>query len=151
MTEGHTQAYASVGEEWKLSKVWIANFSDPSKPPCPTCTALHGTSVPLNGKFSATQSYATPPKVYIDLHGPPRHPNCRCLILITALKKEDKPYKGKNSPVGLRSFAQKQSKKVVNAFLGISSQHIKDLPHKKFIEFRDTVLRTVRKAFFWRK
>ncbi len=151
MTEGHAQAYAAVGKEWKLSKVWVANFSDTTKPPCPTCTALHGTEVPLNGKFSATQSYATPPKVYLDLYGPPRHPHCRCVLLITALKKEDTAYKGKDSPAGLRSFAQKQSKKVVNAFFGISSQQIKDLPQKKFFEFRDTILNTVRKAFSWRK
>lgn len=151
MTEGHAQAYASVSKEWKLSKVWVANFSDPAKPPCPTCTALHGAEVPLNGKFSVKQSYATPPKVYIDLYGPPRHPHCRCVLLITALKKEDKAYKGKDSPAGLRSFAQKQSKKVVNATTGISSQQIRDLPNKKFIEFRDIVLNTIRKAFSWRK
>lgn len=61
---------------YDLRKVWVANFVDNS--PCPSCVGLHGTSVGLHEYFRDE----TGPSIYRDLMGPPRHPNCRCKLVI---------------------------------------------------------------------
>lgn len=53
---------------------------------CPTCDALNGTELPLDADFDATATSDpnfTPPKPYLTLAGPPRHPHCRCRLVIT--------------------------------------------------------------------
>ena len=145
MTEAHLYAYRDISKGNRLTKVWIANFSDPSKPPCPTCTALHGTEVPFAQSFSSSQTFSSskPPGVYKDLQGPPRHPNCRCVIIVLVGEVD---FSKVNSPAGLRAFAIEQSKRVVSS-KGISSQQIRDMPKNKFDSFKSKVISSVKKLF----
>jgi hypothetical protein len=79
--------YRSVNPFIPLSKRWQVTAADP----CPACAALHGQTVPLSEEFDhragATAHYR-PPRVYRDLHAPPRHPNCRCRLILVAGKPE---------------------------------------------------------------
>lgn len=62
-----------------LRKRWAVTASDP----CGTCAALDGTIVALGVEFDHTAD----PRgigVYRDLHGPPRHPFCRCRLVLVA-------------------------------------------------------------------
>lgn len=61
-----------------INKMWLANFFNNS--PCPTCRALHGTELALDEEFD--HGNAKSPKTYLGLHGPPRHPNCHCYLLV---------------------------------------------------------------------
>jgi hypothetical protein len=61
-----------------LRKVWMANFVNNT--PCDTCKALHGTEVSLGAEFPHGGVKA--PKTFCGLQGPPRHPNCRCYMLV---------------------------------------------------------------------
>ncbi len=52
---------------------------------CPSCRALTGVTIPLDEDFDATATSEpnfTPPHVYLNMAGPPRHPNCRCRLVI---------------------------------------------------------------------
>lgn len=83
----YTDAQTSVRTDAPVRKMWVANFA--AGPPCLTCSALHGATVALNEEFSHTQSFATnPPRVYQDLQGPPRHPNCRCRVVLVTDESE---------------------------------------------------------------
>lgn len=64
--------YATVKKRWIVT----------SKTPCGMCAALHGTVADLNDEFDRTATRDGTPlrRVYLDLQGPPRHPNCRCQI-----------------------------------------------------------------------
>jgi len=79
---GHTDALVRGARElaedygFNVRKVWQANFVD--HVPCEICASLHGTSVGLNQEFAADSQL----RVYGDLKGPPRHPNCMCWIAI---------------------------------------------------------------------
>lgn len=70
---------------YKLSKVWSANFL--GNDPCEHCRALHGTIVGLNDEFPFLSD--TPVKVYLNLQGPPRHPRCRCFLIILTTTLEN--------------------------------------------------------------
>lgn len=59
-----------------LRKVWVAQFVNNT--PCPECRRLHGTEVGPTEQFDAGPSS----RVYRDLNGPPRHPRCRCKIVL---------------------------------------------------------------------
>lgn len=61
--------------------MWVAQFVDNT--PCGTCAALHGTMVGPEQNFSSTMSHDPhPPAVFGGpLTGPPRHPNCRCVLV----------------------------------------------------------------------
>lgn len=79
---GHTDQTISAYKEleefgFQVSKYWVANFVD--NVPCPSCTRLHGTSVPLGASFQAETGE---PGVYMDLIGPPRHPRCKCRLFV---------------------------------------------------------------------
>lgn len=66
-----------------LYKTWQVRALDP----CPSCAALDGTTIDINAEFdhhATTTPTFTPPRVHTTLHGPPRHPNCRCRLVFTA-------------------------------------------------------------------
>ncbi len=65
----------------RLVKRWVTGPGDQ----CPACRALDGATAELSEAFDATAT-ADPgfvtPRVYPDLLGPPRHPHCRCRLVI---------------------------------------------------------------------
>jgi hypothetical protein len=78
-TDALIESYAELEAlGYQLRKVWMANFVNNT--PCAICTGLHGTSVGLREEFKVRPSDTS--KVYINLQGPPRHPNCRCYLVI---------------------------------------------------------------------
>lgn len=145
ITEAHLFSYSEISKSKAVRKVWVANFSNPAKPPCPTCAALHGTEISLSQSFSASQTFSSskPPAVYKDLQGPPRHPNCRCVVSILVGEVD---FSKETSPAGLRAFATKESKKVPSS-KGISSQQIRDMPKNKFDSFKSKLVSTVKSIF----
>jgi hypothetical protein len=73
------EAHAELEEKgFSLRKVWLANFVNNF--PCEHCRELHGTVVKLREEFKVQTSDS--PKVYVNLQGPPRHPNCQCYLCI---------------------------------------------------------------------
>jgi hypothetical protein len=65
-----------------LMKRWVVASSNP----CGMCEALNGTTVGVNAEFdhNATTDEKDYRRVWRNLIGPPRHPNCRCqLELVT--------------------------------------------------------------------
>jgi hypothetical protein len=87
ITEGEQQAMA--GE--KVWKQWRCRHNPPDDRTCHWCRALHGMVVPLHANFPAGEAadltghgrLTWPPRLYHGvLQGPPRHPRCRCRIVI---------------------------------------------------------------------
>lgn len=68
----------------RIEKMWRANFVDNT--PCEYCTALHGKRAPITGAFSETNNKL---KVYGTLTGPPRHPRCRCYLVMLIVTLEN--------------------------------------------------------------
>lgn len=77
-----------------IRKMWVTRFGPGT---CTTCAKLHGTVRNLGQEFPPDGS---PPVYGGVLHGPPRHPNCRCRIV---------PYmaslSGEVSPETLKQYA----------------------------------------------
>jgi hypothetical protein len=61
-----------------LMKRWRVMATDP----CGMCRELDGTMVGINGEFdhNATENDKDYRRVWRNLLGPPRHPNCRCQL-----------------------------------------------------------------------
>ncbi|WNN94992.1 hypothetical protein SEA_MAGRITTE_15 [Microbacterium phage Magritte] len=81
-TRGYTDAVLESSREledfgFRLRKLWVANFINNS--PCEFCAALHGTEVGLDEDFPTDVNKL---KIYGDLKGPPRHPRCKCRLVI---------------------------------------------------------------------
>lgn len=70
--------YAAMHTYAQVKKQWVVTSNNP----CGMCEALDGTEVGLNDEFdrTATTEGTKLRPVYLDLQGPPRHPNCRCQI-----------------------------------------------------------------------
>lgn len=78
-SEVRDSAFAKAG----LNKMWVARVEDVENPPCSHCKALHGKVIAPGEQFPINGL-----KAYRNLlYGPPRHPNCRCVIVGTKLKK----------------------------------------------------------------
>lgn len=76
-TDALVSAYAELSRMgFRVRKVWTANFVD--NDPCSHCRTLHGTEVALEESFPADASLS----VYGNLYGPPRHPRCRCFLVM---------------------------------------------------------------------
>lgn len=74
-------AFALAG----LNKMWVAVLDDAT---CSHCRWLHGKVITPGDQFVKVPKGIKPLKVYNDvLFGPPRHPNCRCILVATTLKK----------------------------------------------------------------
>lgn len=65
-----------------LMKRWVTTSNDP----CGMCEALNGTKVGVNAEFdhNATTNDKDYRRVWRNLLGPPRHPNCRCRLELVA-------------------------------------------------------------------
>jgi hypothetical protein len=75
-------ARAAAEQGIMIYKVWVTSFTSGT---CPTCAALHGTRRPLGQPFPKAAHFGdqAPPRVYgASLNHPPRHPNCRCRIVL---------------------------------------------------------------------
>lgn len=83
-TDEMIQAYTELQDfGFQLRKVWLANFVNNA--PCEHCVALHGTEAALHESFPVSSEL----KVYGDLKGPPRHPNCKCYLAILVVSLEN--------------------------------------------------------------
>jgi hypothetical protein len=109
---------ASAAAQWTgaVHKLWIARF-DLETPPCPLCVRLHGTHVPVADDFHVPDAEPTP---YLGkLARPPRHPRCRCslvLYLPTKMDSDSGP-----TPLSMMQYA--------NHVLGMAG-----LPQHDFVE-----------------
>lgn len=78
-----TQVRESAIDKAGLNKMWVAVLDENT---CSHCAGLHGTVLGPWQQFLATAG-KTKLKVYRGkLLGPPRHPNCRCMLVPTRLK-----------------------------------------------------------------
>lgn len=83
-TAAHTQAeLATLAKAAKKSgldvrKMWVSRLGPAT---CGSCAALHGTVVDLKAAFPASTFGKVLPIYGGILHGPPRHPNCRCKLV----------------------------------------------------------------------
>ena len=75
-TDGLLSAFSEKEKVLELQKMWRANFVNNN--PCPLCRSLHGTVVGLHDEFDVP----TGKNVFINLQGPPRHPRCKCYLVI---------------------------------------------------------------------
>lgn len=112
-TDAQLKGYKELqGFGYQLRKVWWANFV--GNTPCPMCASLHGQDVELDEDYG--QGLGT--KVYHNLEGPPRHPNCQCtlVVLITTLENA---YENMNFEVPqpvITDMSTEQVRKMPNAF-----------------------------------
>lgn len=88
-TRGYTDAVLETNRElrdfgYMVRKLWLANFVNNT--PCEFCQALHGTEVGLDEDFPTDRNVL---KVYGDLKGPPRHPRCKCRLVILHVRLEN--------------------------------------------------------------
>jgi hypothetical protein len=72
---------ASAHPDLLVTKTWRSTSAEP----CPFCVQLSGLALPLDQPFPAAEpaSGFSPPAVFHDLQCPPRHPNCRCRLVIS--------------------------------------------------------------------
>jgi hypothetical protein len=76
-TDAVVAAYRELeGYGFAVRKIWL---NSQTSIPCAECLALHGSQVGVDEDFPVKTSKA---RVYINLQGPPRHPNCRCYVCI---------------------------------------------------------------------
>lgn len=81
--QGIWAQYQNITGVKNLMKRWHVTSAEP----CGMCDALDGTMVGVNAEFdhSATTKDADLRPIWMNLLGPPRHPNCRCqLELVTS-------------------------------------------------------------------
>lgn len=95
---------------YAIRKVWMANLSQ-NHSPCAWCRALHGTQLPLLTEFSKAGL-----KVLDHLHGPPRHPNCRCTLLVYVMTLSTTPPAFQSGPAPeRRTMTAKQVRQMPRA------------------------------------
>lgn len=79
-TDAVVAAYRELeGYGFVARKIWL---NSQTSIPCAECLALHGTQVDVDEDFPVHTSKS---RVYINLQGPPRHPNCRCYVCIVLI------------------------------------------------------------------
>lgn len=83
-TDGLIAAYQELDREGvRVEKLWSVSFLNNT--PCPRCMALHGERARLNEPFVDLDGVG----IYRDLMGPPRHPRCRCFLIILLITAEN--------------------------------------------------------------
>lgn len=153
--EGYSQAQlAQVPAGMAVKKMWVANFAqDPKRGPCLTCIALHGTVVGLHEQFPHGLTYAKKPLgVYQGvLAGPPRHPNCRCrLVLITEPTEPTKAAQHAKDVEKVSAQMNEYAMKVVtDTFVtkGFTAAQVRSLPTPLFTR----LWRFLRTRGWWRR
>jgi len=120
-TDAQDMVYTVHGVE---SKMWQADFDN--HVPCPTCQALHGTIVSTGGLFPGDRTYADrAPAVFGDLAGPPRHPNCRCILVPVpagespVLEVPDVPAPTSMTAADVRSMSQSKFRAMVSVLASV--------------------------------
>jgi hypothetical protein len=101
-TEGRLATYQ--GKPVQL--MWVTAFKPTT---CAMCASLHGTVIGLGDTFPVSSSFtdvASAP--YVDLNGPPRHPNCGCHVVAYS---PDAHVPGGTSPETMKTWAKKWWKK----------------------------------------
>ncbi len=88
-TRGYTDSVLETNRElrdfgYMVRKLWVANFID--NDPCDFCVELHGMEVPFEDDFPTDANLL---KVYGDLKGPPRHPRCKCRLVVLHVRLEN--------------------------------------------------------------
>lgn len=85
-TDSLIESYSLMAADGReVRKVWMTNTVD--NVPCAECTRLHGTEVGLHENFPVPTKSSL--KVYKNLQGPPRHPNCKCYLVILVVDLEN--------------------------------------------------------------
>lgn len=87
--EALAAAYGLNHPQLSITKTWRTT----SVVPCPSCKALNGTTLPLGQEFDRTatsEAKFKPPAVYGNLLGPPRHPRCRCRLVLDVAPAVDR-------------------------------------------------------------
>ena len=82
MNDAKTSIMEQVAAKYNMQvlKMWVTRFGPGT---CDTCAALHGMTVGLEEEFPDDETFgAKPPKVYVHLNHPPRHPKCRCVVVL---------------------------------------------------------------------
>lgn len=110
------QAQIAQGEKLAMAgeqvwKQWRCSRNPPDERTCHWCRALHGMVIPLHANFPAGEAadltghgrLTRPPRLYHGvLQGPPRHPRCRChLVILTRLPRGEvssEPSGGQGEP-----------------------------------------------------
>jgi hypothetical protein len=96
-----TEAVLAQGAELEQAgeqpyKRWLCSSSPPDDRTCHWCRALHWMTIPLNASFPAGDPadltghgrLTHPPRLYHGvLPGPPRHPRCRCRVVVVHLRE----------------------------------------------------------------
>jgi hypothetical protein len=78
-TDMQIALYTQVAEKYSsraVEKVWTTN-KEVGSAPCQFCSSLDGAVVAVSKEFPSPAGL----KVYVDLQGPPAHPNCKCRLV----------------------------------------------------------------------
>lgn len=95
-------AFAALTLADTLHKMWVARF-DLTSPPCAECVRLHGTYVPLGSEFEVPPG--SPQPYGGELHAPPRHPNCRCSLILYVPEWFDGDAESGPTPLSMQAYA----------------------------------------------
>ena len=121
-TEAALAQYQAAGAR----KMWVARLIP--NVTCSYCTALHGTIVEWNEDFPGHPKL----KSYHGLPGPPRHPNCGCVVVPVTTTKAKRVKRQ-----GIREMIKRNLKPP----LTMSAEEIRDLPEAMRKEALDWMTR----------
>lgn len=139
-----TAEQIATGEEAERAgdqawKQWQCRHSPPDSRTCYWCRALHGMVIPLHASFPAGEPadlsghghLTQPPKVYRRvLPGPPRHPRCRCRIVI--IKQLPSGERGQGASAGFPSASAGATAPTDLAPGFLAASDIRAMPEAKF-------------------
>lgn len=139
-----TAARIADGEEEELAggkawKQWRCRRSPPDDRTCYWCRALHGVVIPLHASFPAGEPVdltghgrlTRPPRVYRGiLKGPPRHPRCRCCIVILTSLPDVSSDSGSQEPATNAGVGDAAPTTSAPVFL--AAAQVREMPEGKF-------------------
>jgi hypothetical protein len=143
-TAAQTAARIADGEEEELAggkawKQWRCRQSPPDDRTCHWCRALHGMVIPLHASFPAGEPadltghghLTRPPRVYRGkLKGPPRHPRCRCRIVILTSLPDVLSERGSQEPTTNAGIGDAAPNTSAPVFL--AAAQVREMPEGKF-------------------
>lgn len=101
--EATEAAFAQLDFPGSLHKLWVARF-DLNAAPCSECARLHGVHVPLGTEFERPKGSTEPYEG--SLVGPPRHPNCRCSLVLYIPELFDEDSASGPTPLSMRTYGE---------------------------------------------